>query len=201
MKTVGILTRIDKLNGKSIHYVPSAIIYKLKNKVKIKLIAFTLEDSFENIYDEIKNCNGIVLPGGDDVYPIELEVCKYLHQQNIPTLGICLGMQTMACAFNGNIGTLSTLDHKVPEGYVHDVVIDDKSFFYQIIKEEKIPVNSRHKDYVINTSLNIGAKSLDNVIEEVEDAKKTFFIGVQWHPENLQDKYTNRLFDYFISVL
>ena len=50
------------------------------------------------------------------------------------------------------------------------------------------------------TSLNIGAKC-ENVIEEVEDIDKKFFIGVQWHPENLNDDNSDKLFNYFIKNL
>ena len=61
-------------------------------------------------------------------------------------------------------------------------------------------VNSRHKDYVINTGLSIGA-TCNGIIEEVEDKNKKFFVGVQWHPEDLDDENSDKLFDYFINKL
>lgn len=201
MKTVGIFTRIDTLNNKSIHYVPSDIIYKLHKKVKIKLIYFTLEDTLKNIIEDLKCCDGIILPGGDDIYDIELEVCNYAYQNNIPLLGICLGMQTMSYVFSGVMKELSDESHKANKRYVHQITINKESLLYKILKEDKISVNSRHKDYILNTNLFIGAKATDGIIEEVEDPSKKFFVGVQWHPENLNDKYANRLFSYFISVL
>ena len=75
-----------------------------------------------------------------------------------------------------------------------------------ILKKEELEVNSRHHDYVIQTDLDVVATSTD-VIEAVEDNEKTFFIGVQWHPEymlafpgpNTVDP--KKLFDHFITLL
>lgn len=53
-----------------------------------------------------------------------------------------------------------------------------------------------------NTDLDIVAYSEDEIIEAIEDKKKKFFIGVQWHPESLTyDEYSNKLFDFFIKKL
>ena len=46
-------------------------------------------------------------------------------------------------------------------------------------------MNSRHHDYIVKTDLDIVAYSFDHIIEAVEDRNKTFFIGVQWHPEDM----------------
>ncbi len=201
MKTIGIMTRIDVLNNKSIHYIPSDIFYKVKDKVNVIIIPFRDKDKLQNIIHQINLCDGIILPGGDDIYPLELELCKYLYQANIPTLGICLGMQTMACAIDGTLGTLPNLKHKSKETYVHIVNIYQNSLLYKIIKEKKIIVNSRHKDYVTNTKLSISASSDDNIIEAIEDQNKKFFLGLQWHPENLNDEYSHKIFDYFVDML
>ena len=43
---------------------------------------------------------------------------------------------------------------------------------------------------------------VNEIIEAVEDPNKKFFIGVQWHPESLEeDIYSERLFDTFINSL
>lgn len=201
MKRVGIFTRIDIHNEKQIHFVPSDIIKKLHNKVIIKLIVFTQDNSFNDIINEVKNCDGIIFPGGDNIYPIELEVIKYLHENNIPTLGICLGMQEMAYVFNGIIDHLPNLSHRSKKNYVHEIYIKPCSLLHHILGRKKIFVNSRHNDYIKTTYLMVSAISSDNIIEAVEDSNKKFFIGVQWHPENLNDEYANRLFDYFVGVL
>ena len=202
MKTVGIFTRIDNFNNKEIHYVPSDVFYKLKNNVNVIFIPFGIEDTFDSIVDSLNFCDGIILPGGDDIYPIEIDVCKYLYEKNIPLLGICLGMQTMACAMGGLLDRLPNLNHKTNEIYAHKVKIKRDTKLYNLIRKKEIIVNSRHKDYVATcSSLKVSAKSDDGIIEAIEAKNKTFFIGVQWHPENLEDENSKRLFKYFINVL
>ena len=35
----------------------------------------------------------------------------------------------------------------------------------------------------------------------IEDLSKKFFLGVEWHPESLNDENTKKLFDYFINII
>ena len=200
MKRVGILTREENLNDKKILYIPKNIYNKLNGKVEIILIPFDMNDDFYNVKRLIDICDGIILPGGDDIYPLEIDVVKYLHKLDKPLLGICLGMQTMGVAFNGKFGHLNNLTHKSKEKYVHNVDINENSLLYSIINKKNILVNSRHKDYVVNVQLTVGAKC-DNIIEEIEDKNKKFFIGVQWHPEDLEDENSDKIFNFFINKL
>ncbi|MBE6155680.1 MAG: hypothetical protein E7164_02860 [Firmicutes bacterium] len=201
MKVVGVFTRIDQLNGKKIIYVPIDIINKLKDKVKIKFLCNFSKNNIENLLDEVQRCDGIIIPGGDNIINEELEVCKFAYDHDIPILGICLGMQTMAMAYNGIMGTIPNFEHKSNRQYVHKVSILSDSKLYRILRKPTIMVNSRHKDYIIKTDLKIGAKSPEGIIEAIECPEKRFFIGVQWHPENLKDRFSKQLFDYFISML
>ena len=49
----------------------------------------------ENIKNYLPIINGIILQGGDDINKHNLKTIKILLEKNIPTLGICLGMQEM----------------------------------------------------------------------------------------------------------
>ena len=51
--------------------------------------------SNESINDYLNICNGFILQGGDDINNNNLEIINILKESNIPTLGICLGMQEM----------------------------------------------------------------------------------------------------------
>ncbi|MGN1379438.1 MAG: gamma-glutamyl-gamma-aminobutyrate hydrolase family protein [Bacilli bacterium] len=200
MKKIAIFTRKEILNNKEILYIPKAIYDKFSKKVLIIIIPFDDNENYINKLSLLDDINGVVLVGGDDIYKFEYDLVKYLYNNDIPTLGICLGMQTMATSIGGTLGQLNNLEHKSEKRYVHYIDINKKSLLYKIIGKEKILVNSRHKDYVINTSLTIGA-TCESIIEEVEDKNKKFFIGVQWHPENLDDENTQKLFNYFINKL
>ncbi len=150
---------------------------------------------FIKIKNLIDICDGFILQGGSDYYDIDILITKYLYDKNIPTLGICLGMQTMAMTFNGAMDDID--NHKSLNKYVHEVNINPNSKLYSIIKKNKILVNSRHKSYVVNTDLSVSATN--NIIEAIEDKNKNFFIGVQWHPESLMDENSILLFNSFFS--
>lgn len=64
-------------------------------------------------------------------------------------------------------------------------------------------VNSRHSRYSLNVGpLKVTALSPDGIDEIVEDKKKTFYVGVQFHPESLYKKDENmkNLFLYFLNI-
>lgn len=192
MKYIGIIGR--KQNDR-ITYNKEVIdvIYKYNCIPVCISLKFDNTDEFQNIKPLIDMCDGFILQGGTDFYDIDLSIVKYLYDKNIPTLGICLGMQEMAYLFNGKMGKIES--HHSFNKYVHSIIIDEKSKLFKIIGKNKIFVNSRHHDYIIHTDLNISSYS--DVIESVEDPHKKFFIGVQWHPESLMDKSSKKLFNYF----
>ncbi len=159
----------------------------------------------ENIADLkilLSFCNGILLQGGEDFYPIDIWIANYAYEKDIPVLGICLGMQIMSCAQNGIMKEIKDASHQqIGYDYVHSVHIDKESLLYKIIKEEDIFVNSRHHSFIENTTLDKVGYAKDGVLEVVEDPDKRFFLGVQWHPEDMitYDKVANLLLEAFIE--
>ena len=127
----------------------------------------------------------------------EKEVKRKLNNINIPVLGICLGMQEMGLTFSGNLVDISL---EVEEKN-HDIKINNNTLLYSIVKTNYITVNSRHKSVVRDTNLIVSAVNGD-IIEAIEDTNKRFFLGIQWHPENMYDTdiYAKRIFDYFIKM-
>lgn len=197
MKYIGV---IGRHNDNKITYNKEIIdvIYRY-NCIPVCISLRFIEDykmEFNMIKPLLDICDGFILQGGSEFYNIDMLIVKYLYNKNIPTLGICLGMQTMACTFHGFLGNIG--NHNSTDKYIHSVTIDENSKLYQIINEKSIQVNSRHNQYVVETDLL--KSSYSNVIESIEDSSKKFFIGVQWHPESLMDKYSILLFDSFFST-
>lgn len=154
-------------------------------------------DNYDLALKLIDMCDGIILQGGDNYTDKHLRIVNYLYDCNVPTLGICLGMQMMGCLFNGKLSKIE--GHKTNLNYAHEVSVSKKSLLYKIVKKDKIMVNSRHKEYLCCTDLDVAAKS--NVIEAIESKNRVFFLGVQWHPESMieYDIVSNDIFSYFIK--
>lgn len=202
MKTIGIIARrfdfkYDDRTLEIMGIVKHLSDNLLKKYEDIRVILIPLENKKE-IFDI---CDGVIFPGGLHVREEDIECMKYLHKIDKPTLGLCLGIQIMGETFNGKTReNFVEENHNIMNEYVHNVEIDTNSKLYEILGKTKIRVNSRHKHALESTDLKISARSEDGIIEAIEDSSKKFFIGVQWHPETIiEDEYSTKLFDYFIS--
>lgn len=159
----------------------------------------------ENIIEQIKLCDGIILQGGNTNEAFEPFIAKYCYDNNIPCLGICAGQNSIVRGLGGTTYKISNpKKHNQPnEKYVHNVCIDNSSKFYEIVKTDKIMVNSRHKRTIENCPLldKVGFCE-DGYADVVESKNKTFYIGLRFHPESLYktDKKMNDIFKYFIGA-
>lgn len=186
---IGIVMRksISK-TGKDINILYSNINKKLR-ELGVNSIGIILDSNYKEMIDL---CDGIIFSGGDSFEEYDFEVLRYLYDIDKPTLGICLGMQLMGILFDGEEKLV--LDHY---NTYHDVIINKNSKIYNAYRSNIINVNSRHKYRLVNTSLDIVARCMNGYIEAIEDKNKRFFIGVQWHPEDIDDK----IFKYFIESI
>ena len=202
MKTIGIILRdYETKNGGIVYGVRSYLIQRLKKyNVSIMCIPIDFESDLQFNKALIDKCDGIILPGGKGSHELDYEIVKYLYDTDKPTLGICLGMQLIGKTFNNHI-TVPVANHRNSPDYSHKITIEEKSLLFKIIQKEEIEVNSLHSFAIPNTKLTVSAHSEDNVIEAIEDINKSFFLGVQWHPELLNDEDSDKLFTYFISKL
>lgn len=195
MKIIGIITRSSKsLEKHNIDIVYNDIVKAVKKNCATP-IGLILEEDYKELIDL---CDGLIFQGGDNFEEYDFKALKYAYDNDIPVLGICLGMQLMGVLFNGNMMDIS--NHKKNNSYAHSIKIKRDSKLYDIFKEDIIKVNSRHKSVIKNTDLDVVAISNDGYIESIEDKNKKFFIGVQWHPESMTyDDRQNKLFKYFID--
>lgn len=160
--------------------------------------------------------DAIVLSGGGDFNPLwageepvpqlhninnerdlpELLLTRYAFNRQLPMLGICRGIQTLAMALGGHVEqdikpTLikhSQTSHQSTQ--THSVNITPGTMLSDIFGgEATIYVNSFHHQAVDNPGNHMRTAALapDGTIEAIESSEQKPIIGVQWHPEWLAD--------------
>ena len=160
--------------------------------------------------------DGYLLTGGHDIDPALYgeernkncgEPCRmrdmiepWIYERAVledkPVLGICRGIQLINVAEGGTLYQdlpseyQTGVEHHMCAPYdraVHEIDIKSDSPLYDLLKKEKLGVNSYHHQAVKNPapSLSVMALAADGTIEAVEDKSKKFLWAVQWHPEFL----------------
>lgn len=193
---IGIVSREGIVDNNKEELISKNIINSISDKASILGII----NSDKNYADtEILNkCDGIIIPGGTDIYPYHFQIVKYAINNNIPLLGICLGNQILGLYSNKNKRQdLKEIKNHYNEN--HDINIIKDTKLYKLFGN-KIRVNSRHK-YALKevvAPFKVSAISDDNVIEAIEYiTDDVYLIGIQWHPEDI--KNMNNLFNDFIK--
>jgi len=129
----------------------------------------------------------------------EFALLKEALEKDIPFLGICNGMQVLNVLLGGDLiqhipdYILSKINHEQPHPKhvpSHPIIIKPDTIISKLAGGHKeIMVNSTHHQAVHNLGNNliISATAPDGVIEAIESISSKFAIGVEWHPEYLND--------------
>ncbi len=173
-------------------------------------------------------CDALVLTGGGDADPalwgewphrdleqvnptrdfFELQLTWAMMQIGKAILGICRGCQIINVAAGGtlvqNLEGSFMHDQKAPRNYAfHPVFIEKSSRLEGILKSEEIKVNSFHHQAIKipGQGMKICACAPDGTIEAIEClSQEQLVIGIQWHPECLEDRYAGYLFQALVQA-
>lgn len=177
------------------------------------------------IINTLEHIDGLLLTGGSDYNPLwtgeepqkglhginaardlpELLVTRLAFNRQIPTLGICRGMQTLALALGGKVSQdiNATLKHSQDADRsepTHSVLLSPESMIRDIYGAGQMFVNSFHHQAVSDTGphFKATASSPDGITEAMESTEHKSILGVQWHPEWLGDD-GQKLFQWLVN--
>ena len=129
---------------------------------------------------------------------VTLEVIEKF-QDKLPIFGVCLGHQSIAQAFGGEIIRAKNMMH----GKTSQITrVKDSEIFNDIPTEFRA---TRYHSLVVNqdnlpSNIEVLAYSLDdNEIMALKIKDKEIY-GVQFHPESIMSEYGYRLFENFLNI-
>ena len=178
------------------------------------------------IINTLEHLDGLILSGGADYDPHyageepcpllgtineerdlpELFITQLAYNRQLPILGICRGIQTLAMVLGGHvrqdISDIWQHNHSQEEARhvaTHSVTVEKDSLLYNIYSGSKLftlhsslftlEVNSFHHQAVDDAGprFRVIARSDDGIIEAMESTEYKSILGVQWHPECLEN--------------
>ncbi len=101
--------------------------YKYNTKININWIdSETLEDDSVNLKEVFKKSRGILVPGGFGTRGIngKIKAITYARENNIPFLGICLGMQLAVIEFARNVCGINDANSTEFDANTKEPIID-----------------------------------------------------------------------------
>ncbi len=187
--------------------------YQQNRNVEIKWLDSTKINA-ENVGVRLKDVQGVLIPGGFGQSGIEgkLQSIKFARENNIPFLGICLGMQLALVEFAKNVINIKKATSKEFHPYaknpiidylkdgktekktgLHKIKIKPKTLAVKLYQTTNISERFRHnyefnlayeKEF-LNKGLVFSGYNQNGGVEIMENPENDFFVGVQYHPEYL----------------
>ncbi len=147
----------------------------------------------------------------------ELLLARRAAERDLPTLGICGGMQLMNVAAGGSLiqdiasdihGALQHQQDAPATEPSHEISVAPGSRLARILQLStsgvSLKVNSSHHQGVKTPGkeLRPTAHAPDGVVEALEHPGRQFWLGVQWHPEFMyaRDEASRRLFEALLDA-
>lgn len=132
---------------------------------------------------------------------VEVALTQWAMQDDKPAFFICRGIQVQNVALGGTLiqdiptqwkanNLLEHRGHKIGaarDQVLHEVCVEPNCKLASIIGAGDIGTNSFHHQALgrIGAGLIITSRAPDGIIESVEAPDKRWFVGVQWHPEEM----------------
>lgn len=168
------------------------------------------------IINTLERLDGLLLSGGGDYNPLwageepspllhginaerdlpELLITRLAYNRQIPILGICRGIQTLAMALDGKVeqdikrdGIIKHSQDAARNEQTHSVTLHKGTTLHKLYHKDSLFVNSFHHQAVAapGKRFRVAATAPDGIIEAIESNEYKPILGVQWHPEWLNE--------------
>jgi putative glutamine amidotransferase len=123
----------------------------------------------------------------------ELSLARAVLEREVPTLGVCRGMQVLNLAYGGTIeqhvpDAVGHEEHRHTPGTFadHEVQLEPGSLAARATGAERTAVKSHHHQGIKEVGKGLratGWSTTDDLVEALEDPGRKFVLGVLWHPE------------------
>lgn len=141
----------------------------------------------------------------------ELAVTRGAVAADRAVLGICGGMQLLNVALGGTLlqhipdEWPGALQHEQPNPRTepgHTVKVEPGTLLRRVTGMDEMPVNSAHHQAVkeVGRGLLVDARAPDGIIEGIEDPRRRFVLGVEWHPEYALSAGDTRIFEALVAA-
>ncbi|HVB74373.1 MAG TPA: gamma-glutamyl-gamma-aminobutyrate hydrolase family protein [Ktedonobacteraceae bacterium] len=232
---IGIPCHADFLDGsrRPVYCNNRAYVHAIENAGGVPILIPILND-LSMLDTLLSRLDGLLLSGGADIEPsqygegahplsdvpdreldeIELLLASWALQEDIPTLGVCRGMQLLNVALGGTLyqdvsnlrpGSLKHSQRDKPRDFLaHRVNILPGSHMERLLGGGSFMVNSLHHQAVKEPGRGvvISGQAEDGVAEMLEVPDRRFMVAAQFHPEEIYKKelICARLFAAFVRA-
>jgi putative glutamine amidotransferase len=221
MKKIGITVDLETASdGQTRCAIKARFANAISNRGAIPIL---LPNNPEFIDEYIDMIDGLMISGGpvincssiDDIEKFkdsgdlsdrrvyfEYKLIQRALEKDLPVLGICFGEQLINLIYGGSIKSNIPNHIESVYEYTHKVNVVEGSKLHGILGETRINVNTSHSQGVdeVGEGLDIVATSEEGIVEAIEDKKRLFCIGVQWHPEVVElTEKSDEIFEAFLA--
>lgn len=210
-----------------------AYIHAIENAGGVPVLIPMLND-LSMLDSLLSRLDGLLLSGGIDIQPglygeeahplvdepnkllddFEFRLTLWALQEDVPTLGVCRGMQVLNVVLGGSLyqdlntfyaNCLPHSNREKPRDYIaHQIKVDAGSLLEKVFGTREAWVNSMHHQAVQapGKGVYVSGRAEDGVAELLEIPGHRFAVGAQYHPEEIYTKEPTsaRLFAAFVGA-
>ncbi|MGB9736070.1 MAG: gamma-glutamyl-gamma-aminobutyrate hydrolase family protein [bacterium] len=216
---VGITPDRKDINNRRAYFTYKAYVDAIEESNGIPII-LTYTGNAKALIEQI---DGLLITGGNfdippemygekPILPLKTIKERTLFESNIyiealkkgiPVLGVCGGMQLINVIAGGSLyqDIKTQIKTNIDHGNgTHQVNIKPRSILHKILRQSRLTTNTSHHQAIKKPGKGVivSARAVDGIIEAIELKEFPDVIGVQWHPERMQEN-VNLIYRWLVT--